>query len=403
MKKRSDGGGGIFRRIADLYADLRNENLPKLLLAVLLIVLIGGGAVFLVERSQDTRMIRGVSDAVWWGIVTITTVGYGDMYPITPVGRIFAAVVMLLGVVATSILSGTIASIFVERKIREGQGLQEVVLRGQLVICGWNRHTESILESLVREEEKTRRPVVLVNQMEPEDFQTLQVRFPSLELRFVRGDFTNEKVLRRASIANAAVVVLASDVSGPNTLTNADERTILAALAVKAVNPEVITTAELVNPENEPHLRRANVDDVLVNGEFNGFLLASATHSFGVPRLVRQMLSQQGRSPLRELPIPQAFVGRTFAELVEHFLHAGQGVVVGLRSDEKKMSLDDILSNDPSGIDAFIKRKFMEAEINITEAEHEEKSIQVSPAPDYRIRDTDRAFVVARNAAAEGE
>jgi voltage-gated potassium channel len=345
-------------------------------------------------------MIRGIADAIWWGVVTITTVGYGDMYPITMAGRIFAVVVMLLGVVATSILSGTIASIFVARKIREGQGLQEVVLRGQLVICGWNRHTESILESLVREEEKARRPVVVVNQMEPEEFQTLQVRFPSLELRFVRGDFTNEKVLRRASIASAAVVVLASDVSGPNSITNADERTILGALAVKAINPEVTTTAELVNPENEPHLRRANVDDVLVNGEFNGFLLASSTHSFGIPRLVRQLLSHQGRSPLRELPIPQGFVGRTFAELAEHFLHAGQGMVIGLRSAEKKMSLEDILSNDPSGIDAFIKRKFMEAEINISEAEHEEKSIRVSPAPDYRIRDTDRAFVVAR---ADGE
>jgi len=151
-----------------------------------------------------------------------------------------------------------------------------------------------------------------------------------------------------------------------------------------------------VNPENKQHLIRANVDDVLVNGEFSGYILAHATKEKGIPRIVREMLSKDNDQGLKQVSIPGALVGKTFWDLTESFLKTGKGVVVGILSEEKKITLDDILSEDSSSIDAFIKRKFQEAEIDLAEEQKSSESIYLAPPADYIIKDTDKAFVLGR-------
>jgi voltage-gated potassium channel len=387
----------VFRAARSFYRNVRGENLPKLVLFVSLLVILGGVFVFFAETGEN-QLFGHLFDSIWWAFVTITTVGYGDRYPVTPLGRVLAIVLMLMGIVTISTLSGTIASIFVDRKIREGKGLQDISTRSHAVLCGWNVNAERILEGLSFLAGGGKRAVVLVNEMDPEEFQALNARHEDMDLRFVRGDFSNEKALRRASLVSARAAVVLSDTSGKNTLGNADERTILAALAIKAINPEIVTSAELVNPENEGHLHRANVDDILVYGEFNGFLLSSATVSPAIPRVTKELLSYHSRSYLRQVGIPLGFVGKTFTELSEHFLKSGTGVLIGLLSEEKKMSLDDILSEGSSAIDAFIKAKFAEAELDVFEGEKEELEIRLNPGSEYVIKDNESAFVIGSSA-----
>jgi len=376
---------------------LSRENLPKLILFVTLLVLLGGVLVFVAETGVNRGMFGELFDSIWWAFVTITTVGYGDRYPVTPLGRALAIVLMLMGIVTISTLSGTIASIFVDRKIREGKGLQDITIRSHAVICGWNVNAERILDGLSFLSRGGKRNVVLVNEMDPEQFQALNARHDDVDLRFVRGDFSNEKALRRAALGSARTAILLSDTSGGNTLSNADERTILTALAIKAINPDILISAELVNPENEGHLRRANVDEILVYGEFNGFLLSSTTVAPAIPQVTKELLSFHGRSFLKQVAVPLGFAGKTFAELSEHFLKTGTGVLIGLLSEEKKMSLEDILSEGSSAIDAFIKEKFAEAELDVFEGEKEELQIKLNPGSEYVIKENEAAFVIGNS------
>lgn len=387
----------LWERLRAAYGRLERERLPQLLLYVTVLVLGGGLLVFLAEAGANRQMFSHLFDSIWWTVVTIATVGYGDKYPVTTAGRVLGIVIILLGVVAVSTLSGTIASIFVDRKMREGRGLQNLVLKGHTLVLGWNEGAERVLECLQRLGGAGRHAVALVNELDPEEFQAVRSRRPELDLRFVRGDFCNESILRRAAVPSARAAIVLSDTSGRHTLDNADERTILASLALKSLNAGLNISAELHHPDNEPHLRRANVEDILVNGEFNGFLLASATRAPALPQVARELLSTAEHSQLRQVPVPAAFVGRSFRELGEHFLRDGS-VLIGILVEEKKVSLDDILSEGSPAIDAFIKQKFAEAELDVLAGEREELAVRINPGAEYRIQEHESAVVIGGRA-----
>ncbi len=384
------------RGVGVLYGDLKRENLFRIIFGIVLLLLTSALLVFLVESRNNRAMYGAFFDAIWWAVVTWATVGYGDKFPLSVIGKVFGIVLIFSSVAVSSILSGTIASIFVDRKIREGKGLQEVTFKNHIVICGWNANTEKIVAGLARIFSRKKAKVALVNEMDPEAFQSLAARFKGMEIRFVRGDFTREEVIRRASMRSAVAAIIVSDISGSNTLEKADERTILATLAIKHINPGIMTSAEILNPENEGHLRRAEVDDIIVNGEFNGFLLASSTMASGIPRVAKEILSFEGKNIVKQVEVPPAFAGKRFAELSDHFMKSGAGVLIGVLSEEKKMSLDDILAGDSSAIDDFIKRKFAEADVDYLEQEKKAENVRLNPGPDYTIKGSDKAFLIGQ-------
>lgn len=60
--------------------------------------------------------IQSYGDALWWAVVTVTTVGYGDRYPVTPAGRGIAVVLMLVGIGLVGVITASVASFFVEER-----------------------------------------------------------------------------------------------------------------------------------------------------------------------------------------------------------------------------------------------------------------------------------------------
>ena len=93
----------LFAKIKNIYFTLRKENLPKLIIFVVIIIILGGIFIFFVEQGKavgdSDRMFSQFFDGLWWTVVTITTVGYGDKVPVTGIGKIFAIFLMFIGVV----------------------------------------------------------------------------------------------------------------------------------------------------------------------------------------------------------------------------------------------------------------------------------------------------------------
>ena len=77
--------------------------------AAALLVLLGGAAVFDIESAQDGSNIKTPSDALWWAAVTITTVGYGDRFPVTDQGRLLGVGLMICGIAVVGTITASFA------------------------------------------------------------------------------------------------------------------------------------------------------------------------------------------------------------------------------------------------------------------------------------------------------
>ena len=93
---------------------LKHHSLFRVLIAAVITLFVGAWLVLLFEENSKTGNIHSYPDALWWAIVTVTTVGYGDRYPVTEGGRIVAVVLMLLGIGLIGVLTATVASVFMK-------------------------------------------------------------------------------------------------------------------------------------------------------------------------------------------------------------------------------------------------------------------------------------------------
>jgi voltage-gated potassium channel len=100
--------------LALFAAVVRNERRPLLaaLVVVLVLLVLESGVMYVLERKAQPKAFASIPHAMWWACVTIATIGYGDVYPITPLGKIFAGAVMLIGIAMFAVPAGILASGF---------------------------------------------------------------------------------------------------------------------------------------------------------------------------------------------------------------------------------------------------------------------------------------------------
>jgi len=92
-----------------LFKDRANGVLSTVVLACVLLVVVSSISILHVEKAADSN-IRTAGDALWWSLSTVTTVGYGDRFPVTPEGRLFGVALMTAGVGLFGVFTGYIAS-----------------------------------------------------------------------------------------------------------------------------------------------------------------------------------------------------------------------------------------------------------------------------------------------------
>lgn len=95
-------------------AILKHHSLFRVLIAAAATLIVGAWLVLLFEENAKGSNIHNYPDALWWAIVTVTTVGYGDRFPTTGGGRAVAVILMLVGIGLIGVLTATVASVFIK-------------------------------------------------------------------------------------------------------------------------------------------------------------------------------------------------------------------------------------------------------------------------------------------------
>ncbi len=125
--------GRYFEALQTIMRVIRSSG-PQLIMSVVIcffVTLFSAIVMYTVESPVQPEQFPNVIASLWWAMCTLTTVGYGDVYPLTPVGRLFAAVISLVGIGIIAIPTGIIAAGF-DRAISGGEAERDASLPGRL-------------------------------------------------------------------------------------------------------------------------------------------------------------------------------------------------------------------------------------------------------------------------------
>ena len=316
------------KNIQQFVLFLKRENVINLLAVILAIVVSSGCLIAFFE--PDLSFASGV----WWSIVTLTTVGYGDISPSTPGGRILAVLIMFFGIGLLGMLSASLATLLIRKRMKEDKGMFASTVDNHIIICEWNHRTRAIIKELRGDAQTENVPLVLIADIEEKPID-------DDNLFFVRGA-VNEETLEKANLKKARTVVVLGDDSVETTAR--DAKVVLTTLTVENMNPDVYSIVELVDKVNEQHCLRANADEIIIGSELSSHLIASAASDHGISKVISELLSSHYGNELYSMPVPEKMVGLKFLDVFIAMKTQVNATVLGVQkgSDGECISNPDV-------------------------------------------------------------
>ncbi len=296
------------------------ENIHRILFIIL--ALLVTSTVGLVIFEKDVSW----TNAFWWSIVTMTTVGYGDITPQTLGGRTIGAITMLLGIGILGMFTATIASVFVERKLKENRGMGSFTLTDHIIICEWNYRAREILRDLRSDSRTATSPIVLIAKIDEKPVE-------DENLFFINGD-VNEENMQRAHLASAnTVIILGDDKLDDNAR---DAQVVLSTLTVEGMNRGAYTIVELVDERNVRHCQRARADEIIVTNEFSSHLISRTALNHGISKVVSELLSAGTGNDFYRIPVPEHLQEKTFIEVFTAMKQEYNSIVLAIYKEQSE-------------------------------------------------------------------
>ncbi len=271
-----------------------------LLASAILIVFFEGGLVD--TRRNDEH--PDFASSVYYAIITITTVGYGDIVPSTNRARLIDAVLLTpIRFVFIFTFVGT-AYQFTIKRLQEDYRMSRVVnhLHNHVIVCGYGATGRAAVQELLLQGTASDQIVVLDN-----SDQALHDT-EGLDVPVVRGDATRESVLRSVAIERAAHIIICP---------GRDDTAVLISLTAHALNPNAQIIAACRAQENVKLLQRAGAHTTVSAASAGGNLMAAATRHVHLVNTMRDVLTVGGELMIDEREIYEDEVGLT-PNQIEH-------------------------------------------------------------------------------------
>lgn len=267
------------------------------------------------------------TDALWYSLVTLTTVGYGDFFPKTAGGRFLVGVpLMVIGIGLLGFILSVVATALITSKTKELKGMSSVKFSGHLVLINFPGLPKllRLLDELANDPRIGRNTqIVLVDK----DLDELPNELGARHVRYVRGDPTRDETLQRACINDAQHAIVLTRNPGDSA---SDAMNVSIALAIESRARQVNTVVECIDPGTRELLAKAGCDRVVCSAHFDALYVSQELLNPGTQDIVADLLSNGQGQQFYLTPLQMAAAGKCFRDVTDRAVAAGH-VAIGLR------------------------------------------------------------------------
>ena len=262
--------------------------------------------------------IQTLSDALWYCLVTASTVGYGDTYPVSGGGRILGGVYILITLLFLATVIGKIQTALNEAQKLKELGMDGCQFEGHLVLCGWSRITEVTVAELLAADCSV--SVIVDDESQLAKLRTIAQDRPA-QLFATVGDPSSVPVLQRAGLGQARTAIAAAEDETQNLVTS---------INVRSINQNCRVIVYIKREELRQTLHASGVTYVASPFELSGRLIASAAFEPEVAKFVEEVSSSQSGYDLQQFMVTESsgLSGQTIGKLRNQILDAGGPLLV---------------------------------------------------------------------------
>lgn len=242
------------------------------------------------------------ADVLYFTMITVNTVGYGDIVPVTQQARMFDTfVVTPIRLFVWLIFLGT-AYDFLLKRVWEKWRMKTIQqnLQGHVVVCGYGTSGSEAVSELVRRGADPR-TIVVIDQNQA----ALRVA-RDCGATVMEGDATRNVALEAVQVAHAKAVIVSA---------GRDDTSILIVLTARRLAPHIPISVVIRSEDNEAIAQQAGADTVINPASFAGLLLAGSTHGAHLAEYMADLAASGGRVALNERLVTEEEVGKPLASI----------------------------------------------------------------------------------------
>jgi voltage-gated potassium channel len=315
------------------------------------VIFVSSVLIYVMEANNPSSPINTLFEAVYWSIVTISTVGYGDMTPVTFEGRVVAIVVITAGIAVLAFTTSLVVSAFTEKldEIREIKTIEDITkLKSFYLVCGY----EDVAQDVVRKLSKNSKNIIIldddlerVEQAKREGFTALNYSPGKLE-SYKKLHISLEKQVK-------AVLCLYED----------DVKNVYTALTIRSLDKEVFLLSLLMENSNRKKLQFTGINKIVYPQELIGLVTKELIGQPVAFEIIHELRSETSNVKIAELAITQRIIDN-FPTVGELGNEAYRIVLLGVQKKNMKRFYfnpleDTFLENGDYllviGYDIFIK------------------------------------------------
>jgi len=277
---------------------LKNKKFELMTLVALsaFFIFIAGIMLYVFEGNNKNPNIHNLFDTFYWALITMSTVGYGDIAPVTPEGKIVTILIIIMGIGLISFVTSIIVSSFNERLevLREDRVIQEIGKKNSItVLCGYGLLGRLVAQGLQKES------VEFVVIDKDEELATLAY---NQGYHAICTDATNGQVFQDLGIENRISHVLC--------LTSDDVQNTFIAVNIKSLNKNVHVTARCSDEEIAQKMKFAHVDQVIMPEEVAGMMGAVYAGEPVAFKVLLSIIEEKEKTQIDEITV----IGNSFLD-----------------------------------------------------------------------------------------
>jgi voltage-gated potassium channel len=267
----------------------------------------------------------------WWVMTTVTTVGYGDFYPVTVKGKWLAIFLYLIGIGLIGVVIGKVVDSFSLFRRRRLEGKMKYKGENHLILIGWSTKAKFAVEEILESDPNI--DIIIIDHLQ-------QAPFDSERVHYVHGDAADENTLTQANLTKAkSVIIFADDTIVETSLS--DGKTLLIATTVERLAPDAHTIVEIMEEQHIKNFNHVNVNEFILSRGMISRLAVRATLFQGVTNIFRQLLSSRVGDDLYK--IDKRSNWKTYKDAFDELLSEGATLIADGPSLNINRNLDQTI------------------------------------------------------------